>query len=106
MFEYKHRHQGLIRTIIIIVIALIVLGFFGFNVRNIIQGETVQDNLHYAKELAITVWQKYLSKPILYFWNNIFLKILWDAFITNMERIKNGEQTEEQRNAPMVPKLI
>ena len=38
--------RGLIKTIIIIVIALIVLGYFGFNIEDILKSQNVQANLN------------------------------------------------------------
>jgi hypothetical protein len=106
MFDFKHTHRGFIQFVIVLIIALIILGYFGFNMREILQRDSVKDNLQYAKELVVKVWQNYLRKPILYFWNEIFLRILWDAFIQNMEDIRNGRDTELDRSAPQVPQTI
>ena len=64
--------KGLIKTIIVVVIALIVLGYFGFNVRDIINSPTVQANLSSAWDLVSNVWNNYLAAPVMYVWN-----ILW-----------------------------
>jgi len=52
---------GLIRTIIIVVALLILLGYFGFNLREIMDSAVVKDNLIYGKEIAIEVWNNYLK---------------------------------------------
>lgn len=64
--------KGLIKTIIVIVIALVILGYFGFNVRDIINSPTVQANLSAAWELVSNVWNNYLAAPVMYVWD-----ILW-----------------------------
>lgn len=91
--------------IILIVIALIVLGYLGYDVRTIINSEPVQKNLQYGKELALTIWYSYLEKPALYFWNNIFLDLLWTTFVDNMERIKAGQPTTLNINSPQLPQI-
>ena len=69
--------QGLIKTIIVIVIALFILGYFGFNVGDIINGQTVQSNLHTAWNFISNIWTHYLSVPFTFFWDKIVLGILW-----------------------------
>ena len=64
--------------IIIIVIALIVLGALGFNIKDIINSEKVQTNLHYAWDLAIMVWDNFLAGPVIWIWNNIIIGLIWN----------------------------
>jgi len=53
-------NRGLIKTILIIVIALVVLGYFGLDIKKIIQSPQVQKNLHdvwaFFKDIFITLW--------------------------------------------------
>ncbi|MEK7501548.1 MAG: hypothetical protein AAB777_00760 [Patescibacteria group bacterium] len=66
---------GVITTILTIVALLIVLGYFGFNLRNIVNSPVVQDNLAFAKELALNVWNTYLKVPITYVYD-LIVKLL------------------------------
>lgn len=59
-------NKGLIKTIIIIVIALIILGYFGFNIGDIINSPTVQANLHIVWDIIVKIWNNYLAGPVLY----------------------------------------
>lgn len=70
-------NKGLIRTIVVIVIALLILSYFGFNLRSLADSPNTQDNFHYAINLIIDVWNNYLEKPVKYIWNDIFLKLIW-----------------------------
>jgi hypothetical protein len=67
----ENYQKGFIKTILIIVVALIILGYFGYNLRDIINSPTVQDNLSFGKEVSIKVWQSFLRVPILFLWNII-----------------------------------
>jgi hypothetical protein len=69
--------KGLIKTIILIVIALIVLGYFGFNVGDIINSPTVQSNLNTAWGFVSNIWNNYLAAPVLYVWDKFVVGILW-----------------------------
>jgi len=64
---------GFIKLIIILVIVLIVLGYFGFNLKNIIQSQGVTDNLNYAWGLVLeawamaqSAWDKFIVTPFLF----------------------------------------
>ncbi len=70
MYKYK---RGLIKTIIIIVIALVILGYFGFNVGDIINSPTVQANLHTAWNFSSKIWNNYLSAPFAYVWSKLIV---------------------------------
>lgn len=45
--------RGLIDTVVLIVVALIILGYFKIDVREIVNTPVVKDNLHYAWELVV-----------------------------------------------------
>ncbi|TAK58101.1 hypothetical protein EPO17_00315 [Patescibacteria group bacterium] len=94
------RKSGFIKLIIIIVIGLIVLGYFGFDIQKIIDSPTVSKNLTYTKDLVVGVYQKYLARPLEYLWNKIFLNVLWAGFVNNMERIRDGEPSDIYKYAP------
>lgn len=66
---------GVIRTVLIIVALLIILGYFGFNLRNIVNSPIVQDNLNFAKEVILNVWNNFLKVPATYI-GNLILKVL------------------------------
>lgn len=50
------KNEGLIGLIVVIVVALIILGYFGFDIRKIIESPQVQKNLEYAWNVASTIW--------------------------------------------------
>ena len=76
--------------IILIIIAIIVLSFFGFDLRSIVEADQTQDNLRYVWGLLVSLWENVLKRPILFFWQNIFIDLLWETFIANFDRIRDG----------------
>lgn len=94
--------SGLIKLIVIIVIAVLILSYFSIDLKSIVESEQSKKNFSYITNGITYVWDKYLSKPTLYFWNNIFIGILWETFKGSMDNIKNGEPTNIQRLAPNV----
>ncbi len=83
--------RGFIRTIIIIVIALLILSYFGFNIRAIVNSPAGQDNFTYTQEVILNVWNGYLKRPATYLWNDIFLDLIWNSAIDNLNKIKDGQ---------------
>ncbi len=81
---------GLIGFIIILIIAIIVLGYFGISIRSIFGGGTTRDNLDYAWQMIKDAWNTYLAVPAYYVWN-IFYNLLWRSFVENAERIRQGK---------------
>jgi hypothetical protein len=84
----------MIKWIIIALIAIIVLSFFGYDLKAIIESPLAQKNLNYAQSGVDYVWEGYLKGPITYLYKNIFIGILWKAFIHNLGRIDAGAPTE------------
>lgn len=78
--------------VILIVIALIVLGYFGFNVKEIIEGKNVQGNLQYVWNLAATVWNRFLIGPATFVWDKLVLDLFWE----NLKTILRLGQTTRQ----------
>jgi Flp pilus assembly pilin Flp len=72
--------KGLIGVIIVIIIALIILGYFGFNIKDILNSSTVQANLNTAWSFVMKIWNNYLAAPCLYIWDKFFVGILWKLF--------------------------
>ncbi len=98
----SNRQGGFIKLLVLFVILIVIISYFGIDLRAIVESPETQGNLGYVWGLAVTVWDNYLARPVLYFWNNIFVDLLWESFVNNMERIKNGEPHDFILNAPSV----
>ncbi|KKW11640.1 MAG: hypothetical protein UY50_C0009G0026 [Parcubacteria group bacterium GW2011_GWA2_49_9] len=57
--------------VLLIVIALIVLGFFGYNLKDIVSSPTVHDNLVYVWDLVVKVWNTIIVEPAMWLWDKI-----------------------------------
>lgn len=78
MFNIVGQRSGFIKTIVIIVIALIILGYFGYNIEDIMKSPLVQKNLNYAWDLVQYVWNNYLKVPTMFVWDKIIIGLGWD----------------------------
>jgi hypothetical protein len=91
MITQTHSNKGLIRTIVLVVIALLILSYFGFNLRNLADSPTTQDNFHYALNFVVDIWNNYLKAPVMYVWD-IFVTYVWNpAFNLLQKNAATGE---------------
>jgi ABC-type Fe3+ transport system permease subunit len=94
-------HQtGFIKLIILIVVLLVILGYFGINVRSVIENKTAQSNVGYVWNWCKAMWGTYLASPAKYLWNDVFIKLLWNSFIESMQKIKAGQNPKMIENGP------
>jgi hypothetical protein len=83
---------GFIKIILMIVAALLVLSYFGINLRELANKPTTKDNVSYVASTTVTVWDKYLKIPATYAWS-IFVNLIWTPAIHNLENMKDGKPT-------------
>jgi hypothetical protein len=82
--------RGLIKIIILLVIALLVLSYFNINLRALVNAPTTQDNISYVASNTELIWNSYLKGPATYLWNDIFINLIWNPAISNLTNMKNG----------------
>lgn len=87
------KEGGFIKIILLIVIGLIILGYFGLNIKDILASPVVKENLAYAWNLAKELWANYLAAPAGWVWDHI-IKFLWDLFLNGLSGLKNGSGPE------------
>lgn len=73
-----NKSRGLVKAIVLIVVALVVLGFFGYNLRDIVSSPTVSENLRYAWGLVVKLWNTILARPAVWLWDHIVIDLLWN----------------------------
>lgn len=85
----ENDERGLIKLLVLIIIAVLVLSYFGFDLRGFLNSDTVKGNFGFLLEGAKTIWREYLTVPSNFIWG-IFYNYIWLAFIENMDRIRQG----------------
>lgn len=95
-------NKGFVQIILIIVIVLVALGYFGLNLREIIDSPAVSDNLSYFWNGVVYVWDHFLAGPVIYLWG-ILKNLLWGAFVNNIQSIiDRGQKTIIQNEVPYI----
>ena len=95
--------RGIIKMIILIVIAILILSYFGYNIRSLVNSPNTQDNFSYVGGVVVDVWNNYLKVPATYAWD-FFINMVWNPAVHNLMNINNGQQQTVQLSLPtMVP---
>lgn len=87
------RNGGFIKLIVLLVIVLILLGYFGFNVENILNSPLVKGNLTYVWNLTVAFWNNYLSVPFTFIWDKIIVEIVWNNLVSIINKAQPAAQT-------------
>lgn len=93
---------GFIRAILLIIVALLILSYFGLNIREIVNSPAGRDNFSYTQELMIKVWEGYLKKPVSYVWNDVFIELIWEPAIDNLKQMRSGEAHDIQTDSTQI----
>lgn len=71
MTQFQKGNRGFIKSVFLIVVGLIVLGFFGYNLKEVIDSPTVNKNLVYVWSLVVAVWNTCIVEPSVWLWQKI-----------------------------------
>ena len=96
-------NRGIIRLVIILVVVLLVMSYYGISLRSVVNNPVTQDNVGYVATTSVSIWQNYLKTPVTYLYQNIFMTLIWNPAIDNLTKMKDGEPTNIQTNAPKLP---
>ncbi|MCX6716864.1 MAG: hypothetical protein NTV72_02995 [Candidatus Taylorbacteria bacterium] len=95
--------MSLLQTILLVVVVIVVLSYIGFDIKGAIESDQSKKNFGYVKAVTVTVWERYLKSPAEYLYNNIFLEWIWKPTYNNLKKLRNGQSTDIQDNAPKMP---
>jgi hypothetical protein len=80
-FTHISTHRcGFTQTFMLIVIALVILAYIGFDMREIIASEMVQEDIGYIRAAADIFWDKYLHVSLTYLYET-FRDYVWVPLI-------------------------
>ncbi len=81
----------MLKFIIFIIIIIAVLSYFNFDVRKFFESDIVRNNFGFVWNWTKYVWDNYLARPARYLWNDVFINLIWNSFIENLQRFKAGQ---------------
>ena len=94
MYMNKPSEQGFLKLIILIVIGLIILGYFGLNIQDILAKPVVHDNLVAFWEFLKWLWNNFLVGPATWIWEHN-IKFFWQLFLDGINGLRDGQGASE-----------
>jgi hypothetical protein len=88
--KIKNGQRGIVRTIIIVVIALLIMSYFGLNLQQIATSPTAQSNFSYVWNGVVYVWDTYLKVPATEAYD-FFITYIWNPAIRDIQQINAGQ---------------
>lgn len=88
--NYKNKQGGLIKMIILIIIIIAVLSWYGVDIKDFFTSPTTQKNFGYVWNFINDIWSNYLAEPASKLWG-IWLQYIWAPF---MEMLKTKNHTD------------
>lgn len=85
----------MIKWLIIALIGLIILGNLGFDVKKALENTATQNNINFAKELTVIVWNKYLKVPAEFVWKEVFIKYIWSPSLKKLDEKMQGTMKDK-----------
>ena len=83
-------------------ILILVLSYFNISIKGVVESPTGQENIEYVQGVKRSVWNDYLKEPANYLWHEVWIKLFWNSFVSNLERIRDGQPTDFDTAAPQV----
>lgn len=80
--------KGFISSIIIIVIAILALSYFGFDIKGWLDSPQVKSVVGPAIEFIKNLWTNYIQGFVDYLWNDVIMGVVWHWVLAIIEKIK------------------
>jgi hypothetical protein len=85
MTTYKNKRAGLVKMIILIIIAIAILSYYGVNIKDFFTSAQAQENFGFIWDFISGVWNNYLVEPASKLWG-IWVQYLWGPFMDMLTR--------------------
>lgn len=76
MLIFRNSNRGLVKGMVIILVVLLILAYFGLNLRSIVSSPTFQDNWSYVTSGLSYIWNSFLKGAFEYVWNQIVVPVV------------------------------
>ena len=104
----KNTKSGIIRWILLIIVGILLLSYFGFDLRGLVEDDQTQSNFSFIWEFladvwdfVVNVWETYVQEPAGYIWG--FIKNMWNRWLAPLlETVQSTTPDELLENVPGV----
>ena len=89
------KNKAFVGMILLVIIAILLLSYLGFDFKKIFTSEAVKNNFFYVWGIVKNIWNDYLSVPWNFIWVEAFkpiFDIMWKGFLAGLDGIKNANK--------------
>ena len=83
--NYKNKQGGLIKMIILIIIAIAVLSYFRIDIKEFFTSPMFKTNMGYIGNFLKDLWSNYLAEPAHKLWE-VWVDHIWGPFMDMLKR--------------------
>jgi hypothetical protein len=77
----RHNNQGLVGVIILVIASIAILSYFSIDIRGIFESDIFKNNFSYIVGGIKSIWQTYLSAPVVWIWTKLIYPFVWTPVI-------------------------
>ncbi len=77
-------HRGFLKILIIIFIGLVILAYFGVDVRKHAEAPWVAATIGWIVDTTFYIWTNFLKAPTVYVWNEVVLGVIWPTISSHL----------------------
>lgn len=99
--QNNNRQKGIsiLGILVFGIFIILVLSYFHISIKAVVESPSNKENMNYVGGGAKSLWTAYMAEPASYLWNDVWVNIFWKSFISNMERIRDGQSTDFEKAA-------
>lgn len=75
----------MIKTIIYIIIGILILSYFGIDIKRAVESPKTRENFSYVTQAVLYVWDHFLEKPVTFIWKEIIIKLIWNNILEGLK---------------------
>jgi ammonia channel protein AmtB len=86
-------------VVVVIVIALLALSYYGFDLKKTVESPTTQSNFSYAWTSVLYIWTTYLKEPVTKAYT-LFVDLILKPSLEDIKRINSGQLPVSEQQYP------
>lgn len=81
MKKHTNTQRGFLELIALVVIAVLVISYFGFDLAGLLKDSQTRENIAAVFEFIGDLWNDYLKTPAQYVWEEMIIGFIWEDVI-------------------------
>ncbi|MDP2593205.1 MAG: hypothetical protein Q8P52_00950 [bacterium] len=82
--------RGFIKTVIIVIVAIAALAYFGFDISDFLHSEKFRHAIAVTYNTLKLIWNDFIVRPALWVWYKIIVGFVWeDVIVPVLQKIRS-----------------